>query len=114
MEKNWTHSDDLISKEELVRLLREHDEQQERLDKLDKAGLRLWDSDLIEYGNMMFERLIRAQFTKEGYEWIFWWLYELPSLSKMMDGPYATDENGDPIPTEILDDLWKLVEPYRK
>lgn len=112
MEKNLTHSIDLISKEELTDLLREHYEQQERLDKLGEAGLRLWDSDLMEYGNMMFERLIKARFTKEGSEWIFWWLYELPFFNG--DGPHATDENGDPIPTETLDDLWKLVEPYRK
>lgn len=112
MEKNSTHSANLISKEELAELLKEHDEQQERLYKLNEIGLQLWDSDLIEYGNLMFDRLIKARFTEEGAEWIFWWLYELPSFGD--DGPHATDENGDPIPTETIDDLWNLVEPYRK
>lgn len=112
MEKNLTHSADLISKKELIDLLKEYYEHEESLNKLSDAGLPLWDSDLIEYGNLMFERLIMTRFTKEGADWIFWWLYERDLLST--GGPQAIDENGNPIPTETLDDLWNLVESYRK
>lgn len=111
MEKNLTHSA-YISKGEFIELIKEHNAQQEKLDILSKVGVQLWDSDLIEYGNIMFDRLIKARFTEEGSDWIFWWLYELPSLG--CNGPHATDENGDPIPTETIDDLWNLVEKYRK
>lgn len=112
MENYSTHSVKQISKEEFFQVLEEHNIQQKRLDTLAENGFPLWDSDLIEYGHRMFERYIGACFTEEGVEWICWWLYELPSLGS--NGPHATDKNGNPIPTETLDDLWNLVEEYRR
>lgn len=111
METNLTHSVEPISKEEFIQLIREHDEQQERLDKLTEAGLPLWDSKIIEYGNLMFENLIEAKFTSEGADWIFWWLYELPHFNS--ETSHALDENGNPIPTDTLDDLWDIIKNYR-
>lgn len=108
-EKNSTHAP--IHKTELFEVINEYQAQEDRLTKLNELGISLWDSDLIEYGNSMFLKLLKATFTDEGIDWILWWLCEKPSLG---DGTQAYDENGNPIPTETLEDLWNIVEPYRR
>lgn len=110
MEKNSTNSNNLIDKEELINLLREHNLQRKRLNTLSEIGFPIWDTDLIEYGNLMFDRVIKAYFTDEGYDWICWWLYEKDGNPDMK----AWDESGDEIPTDSFDDLWELVKDYRK
>lgn len=99
-----------IEKEEFIKLLVEHDDQEDRIDTLSSLGLDVFDSPLIEYGNMMFERLIKAYFTEEGVEWIFWWLYEKDGDPEMR----AWDENHNEIPMETMEDLWNYVEQYLK
>lgn len=99
-----------IEKEEFIKLLMEHDDQEDRIDTLSSLGLDVFDSPLIEYGNMMFERLIKAYFTEEGVEWIFWWLYEKDGDPEMK----AWDENHNEIPMETMEDLWNYVEQYLK
>lgn len=99
-----------IEKEEFIKLLMEHDDQEDRIDTLSSLGLDVFDSPLIEYGNMMFERLIKAYFTEEGVEWIFWWLYEKDGDPEMR----AWDENHNEIPMETMEDLWNYVEQYLK
>ena len=110
METNSTHSANKISKEEFFKLLNEQKAQSGRIDKLNDAGLSIWDSDLIEYGNLMFERVIKVYFTKEGVDWIFWWLYEKAGDPEMK----AWDEDHDEIPMETMEDLWRYVKQYRK
>ena len=99
-----------MKKEEFVELLREHDDQEDRIDTLSSMGLDIFDSPLIEYGNKMFERLIKAYFTEEGAEWVFWWLYEKDGDPGMK----AWDKNHNEIPMETMEDLWNYVKQYLK
>ena len=108
METNSTHSK--ITKEEFFELIKMHDDQSKRLDKLSEAGLPVWEMDIIEYGNLLFDKVINSYFTQEGEEWIFWWLYEKNGNSEIK----AWDEDHNEIPTETIEDLWKCVKQYRK
>lgn len=91
-------------------MLKMHAAQSERLDKLSDAGLPVWNMDIVEYGNLMFDKVIRAHFTEEGEDWIFWWLYEKDKNPEIK----AWDEDQDEIPMETREDLWKYVKQYRK
>ena len=99
-----------LTKSEFIKLLEEHDDQENRIDTLSSVGINIFDSPLIEYGNRMFERLIEAYFTEEGIDWIFWWLYEKDGNPDMK----AWDENNNEIPMETMEDLWNYVEQYLK
>ena len=110
METNLTPSANKISKEEFFKILDAQKAQNERVDKITDAGISIWDSDLVEYGNLMFERVIDAYFTKDGADWIFWWLYEKAGNPEMK----AWDEDHDEIPMETKEDLWRYVKQYRK
>ena len=109
METNSTPSAK-FTKEEFFELLKMHAAQSERLDKLSDAGLPVWDMDIVEYGNLMFDKVIRAYFTQEGEDWNFWWLYEKDGNPEMK----AWDEDHDEIPMETMEDLWRHVKQYRK
>lgn len=100
----------VLTKGEFIKLLEERDDQENRIDTLASIGLDIFDSPLIEYGNMMFERLISAHFTEDGTDWIFWWLYEKNGNPDMK----AWDENHNEIPMETMEDLWNYVEQYLK
>lgn len=109
METNSTPSTK-ITKEEFLELLKMREAQSERLDKLSDAGFPIWDTDVIEYGNLMFDKVIKVYFTQEGEDWIFWWLYEKNGNPEMK----AWDEDNDEIPMETMEDLWRFVKQYRK
>ncbi len=109
METNSTPSAK-FTKEEFFELLKMRASQSERLDRLSDAGLPVWDMDIVEYGNLMFDKVIRAHFTREGEDWIFWWLYEKDGNPEMK----AWDEDHDEIPMETMEDLWRFVKQYRK
>ena len=109
METNSTPSTK-ITKEEFLELLKMREAQSERLDKLSDAGFPIWDTDVIEYGNLMFDKVIEVYFTQEGEDWIFWWLYEKNGNPEMK----AWDEDNDEIPMETMEDLWRFVKQYRK
>lgn len=53
METNLTPSANKISKEEFFKILDAQKAQNERVDKITDAGISIWDSDLVEYGNLM-------------------------------------------------------------
>lgn len=99
-----------LTKDEFIKLLEERNDQKNRVDILSSIGIEIFDSPLIEYGNMMFERLIEAYFTEEGSDWICWWLYEKNGHPDMK----AWDENHNEIPMETMEDLWNYVEQYLK
>ena len=63
METNSTPSTK-ITKEEFLELLKMREAQSERLDKLSDAGFPIWDTDVIEYGNLMFDKIIKVYFTQ--------------------------------------------------
>lgn len=104
MEKN-SH---ILTKEEFIKLIEDHMNQQSRIDALQDVGIDVYDSPLIEYGNFLFERIFSIYFSEEGREWIYWWLYEKNGNPEMK----AWDKDNNEIPTETIEDLWNIVEEY--
>lgn len=99
-----------MTKEEFKNLIKEFREQDERVDILNQVFRDSYASDIIEFGFMMFDQVIKASFTTEGQDWINWYLYEKRGDPTMK----AFDENNNEIPTETIDDLWNLIEKYVK
>lgn len=92
------------------KIIKEHKLQNERLQVLESYGFNIWDTPVLNFGFIMFDRLIETNFDEEGRDWINWWLYERDLLGNK---PQAWDENGNVIPTETVDDLWNLVEKHK-
>lgn len=99
----------MIGKEEFINLITEYYKQYNRVADLNKIFPAL-DSPIIDYGWKMFEKVIEAHFTKEGIDWIYWWLYEKNCNQNIK----AWDEDHNEIPTETFDDIWNLIKNCQK
>lgn len=96
----------VIGKEEFSKLLEEHEIQSSRVDLFNKVFPSAYDSPMIEFGWLMFDKVIEAYFTEEGIDWISYYLYENPKKCY-----YVNDVE---IPLVTIDDLWETVKDYRK
>lgn len=105
MEKSST----VLLKEEFIKIIQEYDTFKDRIDKISKAGLQIWNSELVEYSYQTFDRLLKALFTEEGVDWVYWWLLEKRGNPEFK----AFDENQKEIPSETIEDLWNVVKQYR-
>lgn len=81
---------------------------QEELNKYYDLKVDLYDTKLVSFGETMFDKYIRLIFNNDGVEWIYWWLFERPSV----EPEEAWDENGNVIPTETIEDLYNLLQNY--
>lgn len=97
-----------MTEEGFIKLLEDYKAQQSRIDALKDIGFDIYDSPLIEYGNLLFDRVVSLYFSEEGKDWIFWWLYEKDGNP----GFKAWDENEKEIPMETYHDLWEYVKQY--
>ena len=86
----------MITKEQFTELINTVLSFNKELDRWDDFGIDLFNFD------------------DEGIDWINWWLYEKPALFKGEADNQAYDENNKVIPTDTIDDLWNIVEKYRK
>lgn len=102
----------MITKEQFIEIINLHKEHVERLNGLHDYGFDLWNTDIIEFGLIMFDRCIDTSFNEDGEDWINWWLFERDNEWCSEIGK-AWDENGKEIPTETIEDLWNIVEKYR-
>ena len=93
-----------MTKEEFVRDIIMVLEQDALIDK--HSDFLNFECPLCQFGFIMFDKLMEASFTKEGDDWISWWLWERPRQ--------AYDQDGNIIPTETIDDLWELVKNHVK
>lgn len=102
----------MISKEEFIKLISEQKKWDNRLDEIGKIlDCSPLDMDWVEYGALLFERVINILFDMEGVDNINWWLYEKPILSL---STRIWDADGNEIPMETIEDLWNIVKNYRK
>lgn len=102
----------MVTKEEFINLILKHQKWSNKIDKISEAldVPTLFDSDWVEYADILFDKTINFLFNEDGVDDINWWLYEKsgnPEL-KMWDA----DENE--IPTDTIDDLWEIVKDSRK
>lgn len=96
----------MIGKEEFVKLIQEHEEQNERIDTLCSVFPNSYGDPILNWGFRMFDKVINAYFTEEGEDWIGYFLYENPEKC------YYQDDKKIPLVT--IDDLWNTIKEYRK
>lgn len=96
----------MIGKEEFVALISQHREQEKRVDSLCKIFSDSFESPVIDWGFIMFDNLMKAYFDSKGVDWINYYLYENPEKCYY--------HNNEKISLETPDDLWLLIESYRK
>ena len=97
----------MITKEEFIKLISDHQKYNKRLDEVcDVFDAEIWSADWIEYANVLFDTTIGLLFTDKGQDTISWWLYEKDGRSDMK----MWDSENNEIPTETIDDLWEIVK----
>ena len=95
-----------LTKEEFIKLIEEYQEKHDFIDKACNIFPGFFENEIVEYANIMFDRLMSVYFTDEGVDWIAWWLFERLNV----DEPQAWDENHKVIPTSTIEDLWEIVK----
>jgi hypothetical protein len=96
----------MIGKKEFIELMQEYNKQYRVCNTAEKVGLYIWAWDIIDWGFKMFDIVISSYFTEEGVDWIDWYRF---------DKNHTTyDENGNQITVNSLDELYDLIEKYRK
>jgi|GEM_PF-6702615 len=104
----------MITKEQFTELINTVLSFNKELDRWDDFGIDLFNLPLGDISSRMSELTYTNLFDDEGIDWINWWLYEKPALFKGEADNQAYDENNKVIPTDTIDDLWNIVEKYRK
>lgn len=82
------------------------DKADKRNDDLYKAGI-----DSLEYSDIyhdIISRLFKEIFTEDGYEWIAYYLYEIPFFKDKKEF-YATESDGSPIYLRNVEELYNYL-----
>jgi len=117
---------------EFLSILLPYKKFQEDTSELNSLGFDFFEGKYELVGSVykMFQNTINILFTKEGVEWIEWFIYESDwgmkdwsQKSRMIDGKLiekdpsdiygARDENGNPI-CYSFESLWEYVKQYLK
>lgn len=106
MEKNLH----VLTKEDFIKLIEDYQENRKEIDKITNILPCFYELIPVEYGNLMFEKVIETYFKEEGVDSIFWWLFEKDGNPEYK----MWDENDQEIPTETIEDLWNIVKEYKK
>ena len=77
-------------------------------------GINLWELPIGDTVASLAESIWNIVFDEDGVDWINWWIYERPVLFEGDVVNKAYNEDGSEIPTETVDDLWNIVEKFRK
>ena len=88
------------------------------IDKADKRNDILYKNgiDSIEYSDLyhgIITELFKEIFTDEGWDWIAYYLYEIPMFRGVFsDGKdyYATEEDGTPIYLRNVEELYSYLQ----
>ena len=100
----------MITKEEFIELLNDRINWNNKVEQLcELLGSNLWESDIFNYGEILFEKILNLRFNDSGIDIIFWWLYE-----RKYDKDLNIKIDGKEVPSDTLDDLWEIVKDYRK
>lgn len=104
----------MITKEQFTKLITAIQALNKEYDRWEDFGINLWDLPIGDRMAEISDLAIKPLFKDEGIDWINWWMYEKPALIEGESDNEAFDENGNIIPTNTIDDLWNIVEDYRK
>ena len=104
----------MITKEQFTKVIEDTLKLNKEYDRWDDFGINLWELPIGDIVANIAESIWNITFDEEGVDWINWWIYERPALFEGDEVNKAYNEDGTEIPTETVDDLWNIVEKFRK
>ena len=104
----------MITKEQFTKVIEDTLKLDKEYDRWDDFGINLWELPIGDIVANIAESIWDITFDEEGVDWINWWIYERPALFEGDEVNKAYNEDGSEIPTETVDDLWNIVEKFRK
>lgn len=85
------------------------------IDSLNKLNIDLSETIVTNTVEKLFSHILIDEYGKDGYEWVSWWIYELPSIKeKHPDSVYAKEMDGTPIILETKEQLYSFLEKSKK
>lgn len=96
----------MIGKDEFTELIQSCIEQDQRIDDLEKIFSYSFGDPIIDWGYKILGMLLNMYFTKEGADWIGYYLWENSEKCYY-------NENDEKLPLETINDLWNIVKKYR-
>ena len=76
-------------------------------------GIELYELPICELTWELINMYLEEMFTKDGVDWINWYIYERKSIFTGEVLP-CFDEEGNEFYVNTPEDLWKLVEQHQK
>ena len=104
----------MITKEQFTKVIEDTLKLNKEYDRWDNFGINLWELPIGDIVANIAESIWDITFDEEGVDWINWWIYERPPLFEGDKVNKYYNEDGLEIPTETVDDLWNIVEKFRK
>ena len=104
----------MITKEQFTKVIEDTLKLNKEYDRWDDFGINLWELPIGDIIANLAESIWDITFDEDGVDWINWWIYERPALFEGDEVNKAYNEDGSEIPTETVDDLWNIVEKFRK
>lgn len=104
----------MITKEQFTKVIEDTLKLNKEYDRWDDFGINLWELPIGGTIADLAESIWDITFDEDGVDWINWWIYERPALFEGDEVNRAYNEDGSEIPTETVDDLWNIVEKFRK
>lgn len=104
----------MITKEQFTKVIEDTLKLNKEYDRWDNFGINLWELPIGDIVANLAESIWDITFDEDGVDWINWWIYERPALFEGDEVNKAYNEDGSEIPTETVDDLWNIVEKFRK
>ena len=104
----------MITKEQFTKVIEDTLKLDKEYDRWDDFGINLWELPIGDAVANLAKSIWDITFDEDGVDWINWWIYERPALFEGDEVNKAYNEDGSEIPTETVDDLWNIVEKFRK
>ena len=104
-----------MKKSDFIKIINIIEENNKCCDDLNKLGIQIDNFILWENSGVLYDYILEKEYTEEGIDWIFWWLYDYPKLKeKESNKPHAWDKDGNPIKLDSIDDLYYFLEKEYK
>ena len=104
----------MITKEQFTKVIEDTLKLDKEYDRWDDFGINLWELPIGDVVANLAESIWDITFDEDGVDWINWWIYERPPLFEGDEVNKYYNEDGLEIPTATIDDLWNIVEKFRK
>lgn len=96
---------------EVLGLVENHSKEEDRWSEF---GINPVEMPINDHFWELFTIYIDDNFDINGYDWIYWYLWERISIMTGEVLPYYEENSDEPKYVNNLDDLWELIKNYRK